>query len=159
MFNNDAVVTRQFHGIDFKEATMFIHSSWYDDHQTIFHIRYEPGWNWKAMHSYNRDTVLPLLRRQMLQRAQPVALILDFSAAPLLPTYDFSQNIKKLIADYQPLHIDVVVFTLEESTISGLLQTSHRYYGTPGRVYLTAKTPEAAAQLIEESRMVGELMM
>lgn len=129
---------------------MTVCSNWYDYHHTILHIVYQPGWTWKDMHWHDAQMVIPTVR--MVQNL--VALILDFSAAPLMPPHEFSANIKQAIEDYRRLDIDVMVFTMRETSIAHLLQTSHRYYGTAGRVYLTAKTVGDAANQIQDCRML-----
>lgn len=127
---------------------MSVHSEWINNTYSILHIRYEAGWTWKEMHAHDRHTVIPYVQNSR----QPVALIVDFSLSPLMPPHQYSENIKQSIRDYHDLNIDVMVFTLQESAIAGLLVTSHRYYGTSARVYLAAHTVDEAVKLICEQR-------
>jgi hypothetical protein len=133
-----------------KELNMNVTSTWKSNTNSILHISYLEGWTWKEMHTHDRQAVVPAIQNA----GQPVALIVDFSASPLMPPHEYSENIKQSIQDYGNLDIDVVVFALQESAIAGLLVTSHRYYGTSNRVYLTAKTVDEAVQLIHEQRVL-----
>jgi hypothetical protein len=130
---------------------MSVDSNWYTD--TVLHIAYKRGWTWRDMHEHDLQVVIPAIRACR----EAVAFIVDFSAAPLMPPREFAENIKLSIQHYKDLSIDVVVFTLADSSIANLLLTSHRYYNASGRTYLTAKSVDDALRQINDQRTLLHL--